>query len=124
MTRDHTQLKIWKDAHHLTLEIYQISEQFPDSEKFGLVNQIRRASASIGMNIAEGCGYNTTASTRRFLLISLGSIKEVEYQILLAKDLNFITTDIYENLIKKIQSLGKMTNSFISKMPKQFLPNA
>jgi|TARA_Y100000310_G_C20659688_1_gene804015 four helix bundle protein len=124
MTRDYTQLKIWKAAHSITVDLYKLTDEFPSSEKFGLISQIRRSSASIGMNIAEGCGQNTTALTRRYLHISLGSIKELEYQILLAKDLGFIDKETYDTLIKRIQSLGKMTSSFIFKMPQQLLSNA
>ena len=96
MTRDYTQLKIWKAAHSITVDLYKLTDEFPSSEKFGLISQIRRSSASIGMNIAEGCGQNTTALTRRYLHISLGSIKELEYQILLAKDLGFIDKETYD----------------------------
>lgn len=112
MTRNHTKLRIWKEAHALTVKLYELTANFPETEKFGLVQQIRRAAASVGANIAEGCGQRTKPSMKRYLFMSIGSIKELENHMLLAKDLEYITPDTYKYLSKKIKSLGKMLHNF------------
>jgi four helix bundle protein len=117
MSRNHIDLKILKDAHYLTLDLYQITKDFPKEETYGLTQQIRRAAASIGANIAEGCGQNTYLSTRRYLTIAYASIKELEYHLLLAKDLDYLVFEAYASLFDKLSILSKMTYSFIANMP-------
>lgn len=110
---DFKQLKIWKLAHELTLEIYHITASFPKAEFFGLINQLRRAASSVGANIAEGCGRRTENDFRLFLHHAQGSIKEVENFILLARDLNYITDSDYNSMAEKVDHLGKMLTNFI-----------
>ena len=117
MTREHTELVIWKLAHELTLELYRETVQFPKNEQFGLALQIRRASSSIGANIAEGCGQITNKAFKRFLFISFGSIKELENHLVLAKDLNYLSLENYTLFSQKAKILGKMLNSFIHNIP-------
>ena len=127
MTRDYTDLRIWKEAHNLTLDLHEATKKFPFEEKFGLVKQIDKASASIGANIVEGCGQNSTAATRRYLFISYSSLKEIAYHVLLAYDLGYIEKEKYENFSKRIITLSKMIHNFISNMPneKQYIkPNS
>jgi len=78
-------LRVWEKSHKLTLDIYAFSKAFPRDEMFGLTSQMRCASASIGMNIAEGCCRKGGAEMARFLQIAMGSAGELEYQLLLAR---------------------------------------
>ena len=89
---------------------------FPKEEMFGVTNQMRRASVSIPSNIAEGCGRGSDAELGRFSQIALGSASELEYQILLSKDLEYLTTDAYNELTNKITEVKKMLSSLIKKL--------
>jgi len=82
----------------LTLEIYKATAAFPVEERYGLTTQLRRAAASVGSNIAEGFGRGGNAELARFLQIGMGSATEVEYQILLAKDLKLLSQQVYADL--------------------------
>lgn len=83
-------LSVWEKTHQLTLFIYKTTSHFPKEEFYGLVSQMRRAASSIPSNIAEGCGRNSQAQFTRFLNIAFGSASELEYQILLSKDLGLL----------------------------------
>jgi four helix bundle protein len=109
-------LNIWKEAHNLTLEVYQITESFPKTEVFGLVSQIRRAAASVPANIAEGMGRNTTKELLSFLYNSRGSLSEVIYHLILSKDLNYLEKERFDELYSRYNGLGKGINVFISKL--------
>ena len=105
---DFKKLKVWKKSHQLALAVYKSTRAFPGEERFGLTGQLRRASASIPTNIAEGCGCGTDNELGRYLRISLGSATEVEYQLLLAKDLGHLSLSAYEPLrvaVLEIQSM-------------------
>src|SRR5258708_19513000 len=91
-------LMVWKKAHALTLASYRGTAGFPRQEIYGLVSQIRRCSASIAANIAEGCGKRSNAEFQRFLHIAAGSASELEYHFLLAKYLRFLPPQQYKNL--------------------------
>jgi four helix bundle protein len=84
------ELKIWQRSHQLVLDIYLITKSFPKEEVYGLTSQIRRSCSSIPTNIAEGCGRNSDAELNRFLVIAMGSASELEYQLILIKDLGYI----------------------------------
>ncbi|GAB3343406.1 four helix bundle protein [Marivirga atlantica] len=123
--RDFRELDIWKNSHALVLKVYKLSDQFPDSEKFGLTAQIRRSSQSIPTNIAEGCGRITDNQLIHFCQISLGSTYELDYQLLLAKDLKYIENDLYENLFKEITVLKKQIAAYIKYLnTKNPIPNS
>ena len=111
--QDFKKLSVWKVSHEFTLDIYQITRVFPMEEKFGLISQIRRSSASIPANIAEGCGRRGKGEMSRFLQIAFGSATETEYHLLLAKDLRFIKTNDYLELNKKIVGIKKMLSGLI-----------
>jgi four helix bundle protein len=96
--KDFRQLKVWEEAHQLVLAIYAATAGFPSEERFGLTFQIRRASASIPTNIAEGCGRVGDGEFQRFLQIAMGSVSEVDYQLLLARDLGFVNGRKYGEL--------------------------
>jgi len=88
--KDFREILVWQRSHALTLEIYRLTHQFPSEEKFGLVNQMRRAAASIPANLAEGCGRDGDAELKRFMNIALGSACELDYFVLLASDLGHL----------------------------------
>jgi four helix bundle protein len=104
---DFKKLKVWEKSHQLALAIYKSTRTFPAEERFGLTGQLRRASASIPANIAEGCGLGTDNELGRYVRISLGSA-EVEYHLLLAKELGHLSMSAYEPLrlaILEVQSM-------------------
>ncbi len=90
MLRTYKDLKVWGKSYSLCLEIYKITKRFPESEKFGLTSQLRRASVSIPSNIAEGYGRKTTKEYIYSLYVANGSLCELETQLMLAKDLQYI----------------------------------
>jgi four helix bundle protein len=108
------ELQVWQKAHQLTLILYNTTDTFPEVEKYGLINQIRRSSASIAANIAEGCGRNGDAELARFLQISMGSASELEYHLLLAHDLKIIDLSVFENLTQEVVEM-KQNACFIYK---------
>ena len=91
-------LRVWEKAHKLTLDIYTSSKTFPREEMYGLTSQMRRSAGSIGMNITEGCCRNGSTEMARFLQIAMGSASELEYQLLLAHDLDYLRNPEYERL--------------------------
>jgi four helix bundle protein len=109
-------LNIWKEAHQLALEIYKITRKFPNHENYCLSSQLRRASISIPSNIAEGMGRNATKELLKFLYNARGSLSETIYQLILAKDLGYITEGEFENLYIRYNGLGKGINTFIIKL--------
>ncbi|MDY7006605.1 MAG: four helix bundle protein [Cyanobacteriota bacterium] len=114
--RDFKELKVWVKAHHLTLAVYQATSTFPATELYGLTSQTRRSCASIPANIAEGCGRSGDAELRRFLQIAMGSASELEYHLLLARDLNLIKASEYESLVENVIEVKRMLASFIKKL--------
>ena len=114
--QDFHALTVWKKAHQLTLDVYQVTLAFPKEEMYGLTSQIRRASSSIAANIAEGCGRGSNAEFRQFLQIALGSASELEYHLLLARDLHYLNGTDYERLIGNAIEVKKMLNGLIAKV--------
>ncbi|WP_299247375.1 four helix bundle protein [uncultured Lacinutrix sp.] len=100
-------LEFWKISRLFCSEIYAITSKFPEFEKFGLTNQLRRASVSIPSNIAEGSSRQSNKDFSRFLQITLGSAYEVETQLLIASDLNFITHEELDSIFKKFRIYNK-----------------
>jgi four helix bundle protein len=114
--KDFRELKVWEKAHQLTLNIYKATQRFPMSELYGLTSQTRRSSVSIPANIAEGCGRNGDAELCRFLYIAMGSASELEYHILLARDLKFLEVALYNRLSDDVTEIKRMLASFIKKL--------
>lgn len=114
--QDFHKLTVWEKAHALTLEIYRVTNKFPNEEKFGLVSQMRRSAASIPTNIAEGCVRSTDADFARFLYISLGSTSELEYQLLLAKDLAYLDQTLHEQIDIQLAEVKRMLVALIKKL--------
>ncbi len=105
---DFKDLKVWSKAHQLTLAIYRCTQKFPKEEMYGLSSQVRRAAASIGANIAEGCGRRSDPEMKRFVQIARGSASELEYHLLLAKDLQLVTVDEFKDLEAKVLEIQRM----------------
>lgn len=98
----------WQKAHALTLSIYQATTLFPKNEEFNLISQIRRCAVSIPSNIAEGFARKSLKDSKRFYIIAEGSLEELKYQILLSKDLNYITVPHYETLLTCMEEVGRL----------------
>jgi four helix bundle protein len=96
--KDFRRLKVWEKVHVLTLDIYKVTARFPREEMYGLTSQMRRCSASMGANIAEGCGKQGNNELYRFLYIASGSASELDYHLLLARDLEYLPDDDYRRL--------------------------
>ncbi len=111
---DYKDLDVWKVSRKLVSDIYFISKSFPLSEQFGLTNQIRRSVVSIPSNIAEGIGRNHTKDTLQFLYISRGSLFELETQLILVLDQQFIAQNQFDNIAEQIENCKKLINRFIN----------
>lgn len=107
---------MWGMAHQLTLAVYKITTGFPREERFGLTRQLRRCSASIGANIAEGCGKRGNAEFQRFLQIAAGSASETDYYLLLSHDLGFLDIKQYQDIAQKLGHLRRMLTSLLQKV--------
>lgn len=114
--RDFRKYDIWEISHKFTLQIYALTNNFPSQETYGLSSQLRRASASIPTNISEGCGRDSDAEFSRFLTIAIGSASEVEYLILLSKDLNYLDLKTYEKLNEDINTIKRKIYSLKQKL--------
>ena len=88
--KTHKDLDVWKKSMDLVEGVYRLTKSFPDSEKYGLTNQMRRCAVSIPSNIAEGAGRNSKKEFKQFLYISLGSISELETQLIISSKLNYL----------------------------------
>ena len=115
--RNFQELTIWQRSHSLTLKVYSITNTFPKDELFGIISQMRRSSSSIPTNIAEGCGRNSNPEMKRFLIIATGSASELEYQLILSKDLKYLSENLYKELQNELIEIRKMIHSFIKNLP-------
>src|SRR6476646_629911 len=106
--KDFRDFKVWERAHELVLETYRLTADFPKHELIGLVSQMRRCSSSIPANIAEGCGRLGNSELHRFLQIACGSANEMEYHLLLSKDLGYLPEDKYVILDAKLAEMKRM----------------
>lgn len=113
--RSFTDLDAWKESHYLVLEIYKITLEFPKEEQFGLTNQLRRAGVSITSNIAEGFSRNSYKEKVQFYSIALGSVTEVQNQLLLAKDIGYMTKENFNEIAKRTVVANKLINGLIKK---------
>jgi len=109
-------LKVWQEAHSLVLEIYRVTSNFPKSEAYGLVDQLKRASYSIPANIVEGQSKNTTKEYIQFLYNARGSLEEVRYFLFLSFDLKFLPENKYKELELRYESVSKMLNGLIKSL--------
>ena len=114
--KDFRKLEVWAKGHQLTVAVYEVTRTFPRDEIYGLTSQIRRAAGSIPANIAEGCGRNGDAELSRFLQIAMGSASELEYHILLARDLNLLDSTGCDHLSNEVTEIKRMLASLIKKL--------
>ena len=114
--QDFTKLKVGQKAHNFTVNLYRITSSFPKEERFGLTNQIRRASISIESNLSEGCGRNGDKEFSRFIDIAQGSAYEVRCQLFIARDLEFLSVDSFKLLLDKIDEVSRMMIAFQKKL--------
>ena len=114
--RNFRNLKVWEKSHQLTLIVYEFTSTFPKEELYGLTSQMRRSLSSIPSNIAEGCGRNSQPQFARFLNIAFGSSSELEYQIILCKDLEFIDEAMFDTLLNKVTEIKRMLSSLIQQV--------
>lgn len=103
-----TELHVWQKAHEIALLVYKVTKDFPPDERFGLVSQIRRAVVSIAANIAEGFHRYTVHDSLNFYTIAKGSLEEVRYYSMLARDLGYIGSEAYTELEKMASEVSKM----------------
>ena len=121
--KDFRTLKVWEKAHTLTLAIYKATEKFPKHELYALTNQIQRAAVSVPTNIAEGCGKDSDAELKRYFVIAMGSSSELEYLLLLARDLKYLPEDSHQILNSDLIEVRRMLNSFIQKLKTSTSPH-
>jgi len=111
--KDFTDLLAWQNAHELALGLYKISQQFPKSETYGIVDQLRRAAVSVTLNIAEGFGRFHFKDKVRFYYLSRGSLKEVQSLLILVKDLKYINNERYHDLFTQSVVTEQLLNGLI-----------
>jgi len=114
--RNYEDLQVWKKAHLLTLDIYKNTRCFPGDERFGLTSQIRRSCASIGANLAEGCGRRSDGEMARFVHIAMGSGAKLSYHLLLAKDLELLSKTSFEHLRSDLSEVMRMLSSLSERL--------
>ena len=110
---DYKKLDVWVQSRSFVKQVYLLTSDFPSEEKFGLVAQMRKCAISISSNIAEGCGRQTPKDTINFLHIARGSAYELETQLILAEDLEFLKVDI-KPLLKELDRVKMLINGFIN----------
>ena len=115
-----TDLDVWKKSHKLVLTIYKIIKKFPDQEQFVLSNQMTRAAISITSNIAEGFSRDSYKDKIRFYYMARGSLTELQNQLLIAKDLSYITTKRFKEIADQTVEVHKLINGIIKKSKSKF----
>lgn len=114
--KNHKDLNVWQESIEFVTKIYSITHQFPKEEIYGLTSQIRRAAVSVPSNIAEGAARKSKTEFKQFLYISLGSLSEVETQLIISKNLEYIDKTTYDNLNHKVISIRKMITGLIKSL--------
>lgn len=112
--KNYTELDVWKQARGLVKLVYQLTNDFPNTEVYNLTNQINRCVISIPSNIAEGVGRQSDKETIHFLFIAKGSLFELETQLYLALDLNYVSAEQFKTIFKELTSCKKLLNGFIN----------
>ncbi len=110
-----TDLNAWKEGHKLVLMVYDITKQFPKEEQFGLTIQLRRAGVSFTSNIAEGFSRNSYKEKSQFYSMALGSLTEIQSQLLVAKDIGYITKEVFNKIAEQTVVINKITNGLIKR---------
>ena len=118
MVRSFKELDVWNGAIEMGKRVYEITKRFPGDERYGLVSQLRRAVVSISSNIAEGCGRRTDKDFVQFLYVAMGSIREVESQLFIARELDYLDEESLVDMERELDKLGKMLMGFINYISK------
>ena len=105
-----TELTVWQRAHELSLEIYKLTSGFPRKEMFGVTSQVRRASASVAANVAQGFGRRTTRELLRSLQIAAGEMEETRYFLILSRDIGYVKGDDFGRISALCDSVGQLIN--------------
>ena len=114
---DFRKLEVWQKTQKLVSSIYKLTATFPSAERYGLTSQMRRAAVSISANLAEGCGRMGDVELRRFVRISLGSLSELECELLLAIELQFLKSELPSSVVAEIHSIRGMLQSLHRALP-------
>ena len=114
--KDFKDLRVWSKAHELTIGVYRATKEFPKEELFGITSQMRRSASSVGSNIAEDSGRRCDGDLTRFLNIARGSAAELEYHLLLARDLDMLPQDKFQILSKQVDEVQRMLTALIQQV--------
>jgi len=106
-----TELRVWQRSHALALDVYRLTRCFPVDERFGLVSQLRRAAASVPTNLAEGSKRRTSQDYARFLNIAEGSLAEVEYLLMLSRDLGYVQAEAVAPILVAVADIARMLHA-------------
>lgn len=112
--KDFHKLDVWQRSHQLTLAVYHATQAFPREEMYGLISQLRRAAASVPANLAEGCGRVGANELARFVTIAMGSASELEYHIILAHDLGYLSEETFHELMSETSGVKRMLTGFFN----------
>jgi four helix bundle protein len=114
--KDFRDLKVWERSHRLVLEVYRQTSSFPAEERSGMTSQMRRCAFSVPANIAEGCGRGSNAEFARFLQIASGSASELDYYLVLSRDLAFLSMPAYEQVANQLAEVRRMLTALLAKV--------
>ena len=114
--QDFRELEVWQKAHAVVLAVYRVTDSLPQSESFGLIVQLRRSASSVAMRIAEGCGRSSDSEFAVELRRATAASSELEYLVLLARDLSYLQNDEHEGLSLAIVEVRKMLSGLIRKL--------
>lgn len=123
MARKFQDLEIWRLSYQLAVRMYKVTEKFPEHELGNLTHQIRRASTSIPLNIAEGCSRFTKREFLQFLKYAFGSVKELQVLLMFIRDFKYISNEEYLNLYEELDKLGSKLFVFMNKVEKETWKN-
>ena len=112
--KTYIELDVWVEGRRLVSQVYELTKSFPREEVYGLTSQLRRCAVSVPSNIAEGCGRQTPKETIHFLYISRGSLYELETQMFLAFDQQYIRKEGLQQILTQIETTKKLLNGFIN----------
>ena len=121
--QNYEKLEVWEKSHVLAMEIYRIAGAFPRMDGLALTSQLRRSALSIPANIAEGAGSETPSRFRHFLQISMGSASETRYHLLVARDLQLISLEKFEDLAERISEIRRMLTGLTKQIARRTEPH-
>jgi len=119
--KDYRDLLVWQKSYQICLQVYRATRKFPIDERYGLTSQMRRAAVSVPSNIAEGYSRSTTGDYLRSLRFAYASNSELETQVMLARDLEYLKLDEYGSLSEGIREVERMMKSLIKSLERRHL---